>query len=231
MKKLKMSCSLVLVAFFVITSSYSQDWADLNLFKMENAKIGLPSTNEKRVVFMGNSITSSWKLMCPEFFEGKPYVDRAISGQTTPQMLLRFRTDVIDLKPTVVVILAGTNDVAENTGPSTVKMIVDNIISMAELARANDIKVILSSVLPVFMYPWNPDLAPPAEKIVKLNVKLKDYADKNGILYIDYFQNMVDHRNGLKSEFTYDGVHPNKAGYKVMGPLAREKIEQALNFN
>ena len=159
---------------------------------------------------------------------GKPYVNRGISGQTTPQMLVRFRADVIGLKPAVVVILAGTNDIAGNTGPSTIEMIMDNIVSMTELAQANGIKVVLSSVLPVFDYPWKPGLNP-AEKIAALNKFIKNYADKNGIVYLDYYSSMVDERKGLKDEYTSDGVHPNEAGYKVMEPLAEEAIEKVLN--
>jgi lysophospholipase L1-like esterase len=176
---------------------------------------------------MGNSITEGWSRFCPDFFAGRPYLNRGISGQTTPQMLVRFRPDAIDLKPAVVVILAGTNDIAGNTGPSTLEMIEENIISMAELAKANSIKVVLSSVLPAFDYPWKPGINP-AEKIVALNAMIKKYADNNGIIYLDYFSSMADERNGLKSEYSDDGVHPNEAGYRVMAPLAEEAIAKAL---
>jgi lysophospholipase L1-like esterase len=179
---------------------------------------------------MGNSITEGWINTCPEFFAGKSYVNRGISGQTTPQMLVRFRPDVINLKPAVVVILAGTNDIAGNTGPSTLEMIMDNLISMAELAKANQIKVVLSSVLPVFDYPWKPGLQP-AEKIIALNVMIKNYAEKNGFVYLDYFSATVDERKGLKKELSGDGVHPNEAGYKIMAPLAEAAIKKALNLN
>ena len=227
MKYLNLTFSILLLALFQVEYSHAQDWANLNRFKNENAKLGSPSSGENRVVFMGNSITESWGNLSPGFFSGKPYINRGITGQTTPQMLIRFRADVINLNPAVVVILAGTNDVAGNTGPSTIEMIGDNIMSMAELAKANGIKVILSSVLPVFDYSWRPGLNP-SEIIVKLNKIIKDYADKNGIVYLDYFQSMVDERNGLKDEFTYDGVHPNQAGYKKMAPLAEEAIAKAL---
>jgi lysophospholipase L1-like esterase len=143
-------------------------------------------------------------------------------------MLIRFRADVINLNPSLVIILAGTNDIAGNTGPSTLEMILDNLISMAELARANNIHVILSSVLPVFDYPWKPGLEP-AEKIVALNKMIKNYADKNGMTYLDYFTAMVDERKGLKNEYTTDGVHPNKVGYSIMAPLAEEAIKIALH--
>jgi lysophospholipase L1-like esterase len=176
---------------------------------------------------MGNSITEGWSRFCPDFFAGRPFLNRGISGQTTPQMLVRFRPDAIDLKPAVVVILAGTNDIAGNTGPSTLEMIEENIISMAELAKANSIKVVLSSVLPAFDYPWKPGINP-AEKIVALNAMIKKYADNNGIIYLDYFSSMADKRNGLKSEYSDDGVHPNEAGYRVMAPLAEEAIAKAL---
>jgi len=227
MKNLKLSFVIFLLSVFTGMFSYAQDWPDLNHFKNENAKLECPSPGENRVVFMGNSITIGWGGICPDFFSGKSYINRGISGQTTPQMLVRFRADVIDLKPAVVVILAGTNDIAGNTGPSTLKMIEDNIVSMTELAQANGIKVILSSVLPVFDYPWKPGLEP-AEKIVTLNKFLKNYAEKNGCIYLDYYSSLVDERKGMKEEYASDGVHPNLEGYKVMEPLAEEAIEKAL---
>lgn len=228
MKNLKLSFLLILLSIFTGVFSYAQDWPDLNRFKDENAKLGLPLPDENRVVFMGNSITIGWGRICPDFFLGRPYINRGISGQTTPQMLVRFRADVIDLKPAVVVILAGTNDIAGNTGPSTIKMIEDNIASMAELAKANGIEVVLSSVLPVFDYPWKPGLEP-VEKIAALNKFLKNYAEKNGAIYLDYFSSLADERKGMKKEYASDGVHPNEAGYKVMAPLAEEAIAKALN--
>ncbi len=226
MKNLKLF-SILFLTFVLDDFSHAQDWANLNRFKDENAELGLPSSGENRVVFMGNSITEGWGDKSPEFFSGKPYINRGINGQTTPQMLVRFRADVINLKPAVVVILAGTNDIAGNTGPSTIEMIGDNIMSMAELALTHDIKVILSSVLPAFDYPWKPGLNP-SEKIIKLNQMIKGFADKNEMVYLDYFQSMVNEKNGLMDEFTYDGVHPNEAGYEVMAPLAEEAIAKAL---
>lgn len=228
MKNLRLSFLIILLSIFTGVFSYAQDWPDLNRFKDENAKLGLPLPDENRVVFMGNSITIGWGRICPDFFSGRPYINRGISGQTTPQMLVRFRADVIDLKPAVVVILAGTNDIAGNTGPSTIKMIEDNIVSMAELAKANGIEVVLSSVLPVFDYPWKPGLEP-VEKIAALNKFLKNYAEKNGAIYLDYFSSLADERKGMKEEYASDGVHPNEAGYKVMAPLAEEAIAKALN--
>ena len=176
---------------------------------------------------MGDSITEFWSDLCPEFFAGKPYVNRGISGQTTPQMLIRFRADVIALKPSVVVLLAGANDIAGNTGPSTLEMILNNIISMTELAKANNIKMILCSLLPAYDFPWKTGSFP-AKKMETFNAMLKKYADENDILYLDYYSAMVDERKGLKATFADDGVHPNKAGYEVMGPIVEKAIEKVL---
>jgi lysophospholipase L1-like esterase len=225
MKTLKLA--VVLLSVMLASTTFAQDWANTSRFKEDNAKLAPPAKGENRVVFMGNSITEGWIRTHPDFFAGKPYVNRGISGQTTPQMLVRFRPDVINLKPALVVILAGTNDIAGNTGPSTLEMIMDNLISMAELAKANNIKVVLSSVLPAFDYPWKPGLQP-AEKIASLNAMIKSYADKNGIVYLDYFSSMADERKGLKKELSGDGVHPNDAGYQVMEPLAESAIKKAL---
>ena len=223
-----LNLAFTLFAVLLLSASASaQDWANTSRFKDANAKLASPSSGENRVVFMGNSITEGWINTDPDFFAGKSYVNRGISGQTTPQMLVRFRPDVINLKPTVVVILAGTNDIAGNTGPSTLEMIMDNLISMAELAKANQIKVVLSSVLPAFDYPWKPGMEP-APKIVKLNEMIKTYAEQNNIVYLDYFSSTVDDRNGLKKELSGDGVHPNMAGYKIMEPLVEAAIKKAL---
>ncbi len=203
------------------------DWAQLARYREANAELGAPSAGERRVVFYGNSITDAWAKYFPEEFPGKPYVGRGISGQTTPQMLVRFRQDVIDLKPAVVLILAGTNDIAGNTGPSTQEMIEDNLASMTELARANGIRVVLSSVLPAYDYPWRPGVQP-APKIVALNAWMKQYAAEHRIIYLDYWSAMADGRQGMKSDLTIDGVHPNEKGYQVMAPLAQRAIEDAL---
>ncbi|RKN80946.1 SGNH/GDSL hydrolase family protein [Ulvibacterium marinum] len=219
---------IMMVLFGIMTSVNAQDWPDLNHFKEANEKLAAPTEEENRVVFMGNSITIGWLKTRPDFFEGKPYINRGISGQTTPQMLLRFRQDVIELKPKVVVILAGTNDIAGNTGPSTLDMISDNIISMAELARANGIKVVLSSTLPAYDYPWKPGMEP-AKKIVALNQMIKTYAELNNIIYLDYFSAMADERNGLPEKYAHDGVHPTAEGYKVMEPIVEIAISEALN--
>jgi len=215
--------SLMLVPFL----SDAQDWPNLARYKDENAKLASPAANEHRVVFMGNSITEGWVKMDSAFFSGRQYIGRGISGQTTPQMLIRFKADVIDLKPKVVVILAGTNDIAGNTGLSTLEMIEDNLSSMAVLAKANNIEVILSSVLPVYDYPWKPGLQP-AEKIITLNKWIKNYALEHDCFYLDYFSSVVDERKGMKAEYSQDGVHPNLAGYKIMEPLAEKTIAIAL---
>ena len=176
----------IVSTLFSIEKGLAQDWANLGEFQEANGKIENPKPNENRVVFMGNSITIGWLHLRPEFFENKPYINRGISGQTTPQMLIRFRQDVVDLKPKAVVILAGTNDIAGNTGPSTLEMIADNIKSMAEIAHANGIKVIISSTLPAYDYPWKPGLEP-ANKIIELNEMIRNYADAKGHIYLDYF--------------------------------------------
>ena len=210
-----------------IKRSFEPDWANLKRFKEDNMRAGLPKANENRVVFMGNSITEGWSRTDPLFWEDKPYINRGISGQTTPQMVLRFRQDVIDLKPKVVVILAGTNDIAGNTGPMTLQQSFDNIVSMAQLANANGIKVVLASVIPAYDFPWRPGLEP-AEKIVALNKMIKEYCVKNKLIYLDYHSAMKDAQNGLKKELGYDGVHPTLEGYKVMGPLVEKAIAEAL---
>jgi lysophospholipase L1-like esterase len=203
------------------------DWANLAKYQEDNLKIGLPAAGETRVVFMGNSITEGWIMNMPEFFKENNYVDRGISGQTTPQMLIRFHPDVVDLKPAVVVILAGINDIAGNTGPSTQKMIENNLAGMVEIAKANGIRVVLSSVLPAYDFPWRPGMQP-AGKVVALNIWIKNYAQTHDCVYVDYFTPMADERNGLKAEYSTDGVHPNLAGYRVMAPLAQQAIQQAL---
>ena len=205
-----------------------QDWPNIKYYRSKNLKLGSPSKSEKRVVFMGNSITEGWPTLQPEFFESKSYINRGISGQTTPQMLIRFRQDVIDLKPKLVLILAGINDIAGNTGPSNVTMITNNIISMAQLAKSNKIKVIICSILPAKDFPWNPGMNPPP-KILNVNQILRSYALANGMVYLDYYSLMVDESNALIDEYGSDGVHPNKEGYKVMSLLAEQEINRILN--
>jgi lysophospholipase L1-like esterase len=229
MKYLYLSLALAVIASNAEAQPTDQqlrtDWANLAKYRDDNAKLSPPAKNENRVVFMGNSITEGWHLAT--MFPGKPYVNRGISGQTTPQMLVRFRPDVVALKPKVVVILAGTNDIAGNTGPSTVEMIEDNIASMAEIAKANGIRVVLSSILPVYDYPWKPGLQP-APKIIAINKWMKDYAAKHGHVYLDYHSATADSRGGMRPELASDGVHPTEAGYRVMAPLAKAAIEKAL---
>lgn len=203
------------------------DWPNLNRFREDNKKTPPPAPGEKRVVFMGNSITAGWSRLRPEFFENKPYINRGISGQTTPQMLIRFKQDVVDLKPQVVVILAGINDIAQNTGPTTLEATLDNISSMALLAKAHGIKVILCSVLPAYDFPWRPGLEP-AGKVVALNKMIREFAAQNKLHYLDYFPALVDARNGMKKEFASDEVHPTVEGYKVMEPLVEQAIRKVL---
>ena len=213
----------------VTTQAENSDWANLGYYEKRNRELGLPDENEKRIVFMGDSITEEWSNLYPEFFSGNYYINRGIGGQTTPQMLIRFKPDAIDLKPDVIVILAGTNDIAGNTGPSTVRMITDNIFSMAELAIAYDIIVVLASILPVYQYSWADDVIDPPSMIDSVNSKIKEYVENQGLVYLDYYSSMVDDRKGLKLDYTGDGVHPNEAGYKVMSAIADDIILQALD--
>jgi lysophospholipase L1-like esterase len=209
------------------------DWPNLARYRDANTKVGAPTKDEDRVVFMGDSITDGWKLA--QYFPGKPYINRGISGQTTPQMLIRFRPDVIDLKPKVVVILAGTNDLSGNTGPMTIEATEANLQSMAELARANGIRVVMSSIMPVSDYGKNKDGQPinqttrrPPANIVAINDWMKKYAAENGLTYLDYFSAMVDDKGFMKSDISRDGLHPNEKGYEVMKPLAEQAINAAL---
>jgi lysophospholipase L1-like esterase len=226
MKSLKLILLVMLWTGFYQNSN-AQDWANLNRFKKQNKLLGVPKEGEHRVVFMGNSITEGWPNHDPEYFANPEYINRGIGGQTTPQMLLRFRADVIDLRPEVVVILAGTNDIAGNTGPMTLEEIRDNIISMTELAQAHGIKVIISSVLPAFDYTWRPGLEPNV-KIPLLNQMLSDYCKENDVIYLDYFSAMADERNGLPESLAKDGVHPTREGYDIMKSLAEKAIQAAL---
>jgi acyl-CoA thioesterase-1 len=208
---------------------YMNDFAELQRYRGANAALQSLKPDPNRVVFYGDSITDSWKL--DEYFPGKPYVNRGISAQTTPQMLIRFRPDVIDLKPAAVVILAGTNDIAGNTGPMTIEEIEANYASIAELARSHDIKVVFSSVLPVNNYtPESQEFfaTRSPEKILALNRWLQDYCAKNACIYLDYFTPMVDEKGLLKKSLAEDGLHPNPAGYKIMAPLAEAAIQKAL---
>ncbi len=224
---MKLLWSLALFAPVVFAASSGDDWPNLARFAAENAHLSPPGRGENRVVFMGDSITEAWNNTEGGFFPGKPYVNRGISGQTTPQMLIRFRPDVVALKPKIVVILAGTNDLAGNTGPTTLEAIEDNFMSMCDIAKANGIRVILSSILPAYDYPWKPGVMP-SEKIAALNTWLKEYADKSGFTYLDYYSSTVGEKRAMKPEYTRDGVHPSKAGYSVMAPLAEKAIAETL---
>lgn len=205
-----------------------KDWPNLGRYRADNEKVQAAAPGEDRVVFMGDSITDGWGRRYGKFFPGKPYINRGISGQTTPQMLIRFRPDVLAHKPKVVVILAGTNDIAGNTGPMTIEAIEGNLQSMAELAKANGIKVVLSSVMPTSDYHRPQMERRPNEKIRALNAWIKEYAAANGHVYLDYYSAMLDDQNVFKKELTYDGLHPNDAGYEVMQPLAEKAIAKAL---
>jgi lysophospholipase L1-like esterase len=228
MRIYKYFLSIAIIFTCLVSDTYSQDFQNLERFREENVKLMKEKSGEKnRVVFMGNSITESWLYLSPEFFKDKPYINRGISGQTSPQMLLRFRQDVINLKPELVVILAGTNDIAGNTGQATNEMIMDNIISMSELARSNGIEIILCSILPCYDFPWNLGLKPYL-RIIEMNKLIKDYCTKNNIYFLDFYSQMCDDNNGLKKEFSEDGVHPNAIGYKVMNSLADKAIADVL---
>ena len=204
-----------------------KDWPALARYHDDNTKVGQPAKNDQRVVFMGDSITELWGRDPEQFFPGKPYVNRGIGGQTTPQMVLRFQQDVVDMKPRAVVINGGTNDIAGNTGPSTLKMIEDNLKSMTEIAQANGIRVVLASVTPAYDYPWRRGLEP-AEKVVELNDWMKDFCLKAGCVYADYFTPMADEKHGMKEGLSVDGIHPTPAGYKIMSPIADKAIQDAL---
>jgi lysophospholipase L1-like esterase len=204
------------------------DWANLGRYRDENAKVPPPTPLENRVVFLGDSITDAWGRTHGKFFPGKPYLNRGISGQTTPQMLIRFRPDVINLTPKVVVILAGTNDIAGNTGPETLEEIEGNLTSMVELAQANQIRVVLSSVMPVCDYIKPQTERRPPDKIIALNKWIESYCAKNGLVYLNYYSALLDDHKMFKQELTYDGLHPNDAGYLVMSPLAEDAIAKAL---
>lgn len=228
MKILKLFSISALLLLCLSQVSFAQDWPNLGRYRAANEKVGPPAPNENRVVFMGNSITDNWINTDPEFFKKNPYLDRGISGQTTPQMLIRFRQDVIQLDPKVVLILAGTNDIAGNTGPSTLKMIEDNLASMAQLAEVNNIKVVLCSVLPASKYPWRPTVQDVAHKIEALNKWIKKYAQDHNEIYLNYYPHLVNSEGGMLAKYSKDGVHPNLAGYRVMEPMAVNAIHEAL---
>jgi lysophospholipase L1-like esterase len=211
---------------------YTDDFGQLARYREADAALAPPAVGEKRVVFLGDSITEYWKL--PNYFPGKPYINRGVDGQTTPEMLVRFRQDVIDLQPKVVVILAGTNDIAGVTGPTFNEDIEANYASMAELARAHSIRMVFASVLPVHNYTHDAEESfalRPRGRILALNKWLKDYCAKNRLVYLDYFSALVDERGMLKRALADDGLHPTGAGYKIMAPLAEKAIQKALVEN
>ncbi len=206
-----------------------KDWANLRKYSAANKKLPPSKKGETRIVFMGDSITEFWESIDKTFFQDKPYINRGIRGQTTPQVLVRFRPDVIALKPSLVVILTGINDIAQNTGPMEPEETLGNIVSMTELARTNNINVVLCSILPAYDFNWRPGLQP-AQKIIKLNSMIKQYCRKNKITYVDYYSSLVDKRKGLDKKFTGDGVHPVLSGYKVMGSLVERGIKRELLY-
>jgi lysophospholipase L1-like esterase len=208
---------------------YTDDFGQLARYRDPNAALPAPAAGENRAVFVGDSITDYWKLT--EYFPGKPYINRGIDGQTTPEMLVRFRQDVVNLHPKVVIVLAGTNDIAGVTGPTRNEDIEANYASMAELAHAHGIRMVFASVLPVHNY--TPDAKEcfalrPRERILALNTWLKDYCADHGLTYLDYFSAVIDDKGMLKRELADDGLHPNDVGYKIMAPLAEKAIARAL---
>ncbi|MEH3112696.1 GDSL-type esterase/lipase family protein [Pedobacter terrae] len=207
--------------------NFTDDWAALTKYQKENKLLPLPTKKGKRVVFLGSSIFEFWKQKDPEYFRRNDYVDRGISGQISPQLLIRFRQDVINLRPKVVIILAGSNDIAGNTGHVTIDKIMDNIKSMAELATLHRIKVVLCKYLPVYEYPWNKSIKA-ADSIVSLNEKIEAYAKKRNYTVLDYWTPLVDERKGQRAELTVDGVHPNLAGYKIMEVITDAAVKKAL---
>jgi lysophospholipase L1-like esterase len=222
-------CAFLCAGYLWAQQTPSPDWPNLTRYRADNEALPPPAPGEQRVVFFGDSITDGWgrgKTPAP-FFPGKPYVNRGISGQTTPQMLIRFQQDVVHLRPAAVVILAGTNDVAGNTGPTTQQMIEDNYTSMAQIAKENGIKVVLASITPAFVYPWKPEIQP-VERIRELNAWIKNFCAANGCVYLDYYDAMSDAKGAMLPGLASDGVHPTTKGYAVMAPLAEHAIAQAL---
>ena len=231
-KFLKLGLCLAVTLVFSsmeVMAQKNNDWARLGRYAKANKELPAPAKKEKRVVFMGNSITEGWVKIRPDFFEENGYIGRGIGGQTSYQFVVRFRPDVINLKPKLVVINAGTNDVAENTGPFDLQTTFGNIVSMVELAKANKIKVILTSVLPAAKFGWNKKITDAPDKIEALNALIKEYAKKNKIPYVDYYTPMVTGADrALNPAYSKDGVHPTAAGYEVMEALIKPVIDKAL---
>lgn len=204
----------------------SDNFINLNKYAAHNQEI--KQSSEGKVLFIGDSITEFWKSANPNFFEENSFINRGISGETSSQILLRFQDDVLNLKPSTVIILAGINDIAENNGPISLNAILQNIISMVELSNKHNIKTILCSVHPANKFSWRPTIFP-AQKVIQLNEMIKSYAEKNNIIYVDYYSDMVDENFGLQMKFGADGVHPNLIGYKVMEPIILEAIDKLSN--
>ena len=200
------------------------DWANLEKYKGANQELKKSNSGKDRIVFIGDSITEGWSDFSPEFFQQNNFVNRGISGQTTPQMLIRIKPDAVHLDPKMIVINGGTNDIAGNTGPSTPEMIIDNLCSMAEIAIKNNIDVALTTILPVYKYPGNDAVADPPKIISFINSALEEYCKKNSLIYVDYYSSMVDGKKGLKLEYGNDGVHPTKEGYEVMEKAIKNVI-------
>lgn len=215
--------SIAFALLLFSTMSYAQDFANFGRYQKQNQEV-LSQNIAPNSVLMGDSITEGWFATDPGFFTKNNFVGRGISGQVTSQMLLRFREDVIKLKPKRVIILAGTNDIAENQGPISLDKVFGNIVSMAELAKANNIKVVLCSVLPAYDFPWRKDMQP-ADKVIALNNMIKDYAQKNHITYVDYHSVLKDEKNGLPKEIAEDGIHPNKLGYEKMEAILMKNLK------
>ena len=207
-----------------MTTNINTDWPNLAKYREANEKLKSSSSNGDRIVLIGDSITEGWTEFNPKFFQQNNFVNRGISGQTTPQMLVRFKQDAVHLNPQIIVINGGTNDIWGNTGPSTPEMIIDNICSMAEIAVKNDINVALSTILPVYKYPDRDDIIDPPKTISLVNSALSEYCKQKGYNFLYYYSLMVDDKKGLRSDYGTDGVHPNKEGYEVMKNVVRETI-------
>lgn len=215
--------SLIFASILLSTMLSAQDFANFGRYQKQNQEV-ISQNSAPNSVLMGDSITEGWFATDPEFFTKNNFLGRGIGGQVTSQMLLRFREDVIKLKPKRVIILAGTNDIAENQGPISLDKVFGNIVSMAELAKANNIKVVLCSVLPAYDYPWKKDMQP-ADKVIALNKMIKDYAEKNHITYVDYHSVLRDEKNGLPKDIAEDGIHPNKSGYEKMEAILLKSLK------
>tara|TARA_B110000116_G_scaffold9822_1_gene8143 strand:- start:264 stop:899 length:636 start_codon:yes stop_codon:yes gene_type:complete len=211
-----------------MTIENDRDWANLERYREANEKLKSSKPVRDRIVFIGDSITEGWTDFSPEFFQKNNFINRGISGQTTPQMLIRFKPDAVHLDPKLIIINGGTNDIAGNTGLSMPEMIIDNICSMAEIAVKNHIDVALSTILPVYKYPWKDDIVDPPETISFVNSALAEYCKQNDLIFIDYYSSMVDDKKGLKTAYGHDGVHPTNKGYDAMEKIVKDVIPEAV---